>query len=268
MRRITAKDIALTAVFAAVYIIATIPPWKLPVIGAPGAGGIEPSAVLGPVIGFILGPFLGFIAAGLGAFIGLILPPGFPGDPGGLLMPLSPAISAFVAGCLTSNSFFSKKIKGWMIGALTLFILIVGWYAYFFGIWAFTWGSLTETNISYIVTFPILHFTGLMIPLVLREKLSQLFRVLEKGKFSIPIFLTCWSALLSDHMLGSMIWITTRFPVLFPSIMPTLPEVFIGAIPIVLLERFTLTIVATIIAVALIPVLASGKLLPRAVEEA
>ncbi len=268
MRKLTAKDIALTAVFAAVYIIATIPPWKLPVIGAAGGGGIEPSAVLGPVIGFILGPFLGFIAAGLGAFIGLILPPGFPSDPGGLLMPLSPAISAFVAGCLTSNSFFSKKIKGWMIGALTLFILIVVWYAYFFGIWAFTWGPLSQTRIFYIVVFPILHFTGLIIPLVLREKLPQLFRVLKTGEFSIPIVLTCWSALLSDHMLGSMIWITTRFPVIAPSLMPTLPELFIGAIPIVLLERLTLTVVATLIAVMLIPVLASGKLLPRVVEEA
>lgn len=266
MRKLTAKEIALTAVFAAVYIIATIPPWKIPVIGAP-EGGIEPSAVLGPVIGFVLGPILGFIAAGLGAFIGLILPPGFPSDPGGLLMPLSPAISAFVAGCLTSNSFVSKKIKGWMVGALTLFILIMVWYVYFFGVWAFTWGSVDETTTPYIVAFPILHFIALMIPLVFREKLAQLFRVLKKGKFSIPIVLTCWSALLADHMLGSMIWITIRFPVVAPSLMPILPEFFVTYIPITLLERFTLTIVATIIAVALIPVLTSGKLLPRAIEE-
>ena len=268
MRKLTAKDVALTAVFAAVYIIATIPPWKIPVIGAPAQGGIEPSAVLGPVIGFVLGPFLGFIAAGLGAFIGLILPPGFPKDAGGLLMPLSPAISAFVAGCLTSNSTFSKKIKGWMLGALTLSILIIAWYVYFFGIWAFTWGSLSETNTAYIVAFPILYFTGLMIPLVFREKLAQLFRVLKKGKFSIPIVLTCWSALLSDHMLGSMIWITVRYPVVIPSIMPILPEIFITFLPIILLERFTLTVVSTIIAVALIPVLISSKLLHRVVEEA
>jgi len=267
MRKPTAKEVALTAVFAAVYIIATIPPWKLPVIGSPTHGGIEPSAVLGPVIGFILGPFLGFIAAGLGAFIGLILPPGFPSDPGGLLMPLSPAISAFVAGCLTSNSPFSKKIKGWMIGALTLFVLIIAWYIYFFGAWTPVYGPLSNKIASFIIAYPFLHFTGLMVPLVFKEKLAQLFRVLKKGKFSIPVVLTCWSALLSDHMTGNIIWITTRYSVIMPDAMSGLPTIYMYSIPVVLLERLTFTIVATIISVALIPVLTSSKLLPRAVEE-
>lgn len=264
MKKLSSKEIALTVVFAAIYIAATIPPWKLPVIGAP-KGGIEPSLVLGPIIGFVLGPYLGFIAAFLGAMIGLIMPPGVPSDVGSFLMPFAPAISAFVAGSLTTYSMISKKIKGWMVGALTLFALILSWYVYFYGVWGPTW-TITESKNAYIVSYPILHFTGLMIPLIFREKLAQFFRVLKRGKFSIPAALTCWSAILSDHMLGNMIWITARYPIIIPSILPDLPKIFIVSIPPVLLERLTLTIVATLITVTLIPVLVSSKLLPRAVE--
>ncbi|UCE43835.1 MAG: ECF transporter S component, partial [Candidatus Bathyarchaeota archaeon] len=223
--KISSKELALTAVFAALYIAVATPPWKIPVIG--GKGSLEPSSVLGPVFGFILGPYLGFIAAFLGALIALVLPPGFTGDMGGLLMPFTPAISAFVAGCLTSKFLASKKIKGWMIGALTLLILIICWFLYFFGIWNFGYGPITDTKLAYIVAYPILHVTGLMIPLIFRDRLREFFVIIKKGWFSIPVALICWSAMLSNHMLGNLIYVTVRWPVTIPSIMPDLPKIFI-----------------------------------------
>lgn len=262
---ISSKEIALAAVFAALYIAVATPPWKIPAIG--GKGSLEPSLCLGPVFGLVLGPYLGFIAAFLGAFIALILPPGFTGDIGGFLMPFTPAISAFVAGCLTSKSLASKKIKGWMIGALTLFILIICWFLYFFGVWNPSYGPISETKLAYIVSYPILHFTGLMIPLIFRDKLVEFFKVIRSGKFSIPVALICWSAMLSNHMLGNLIYVTIRWPVTLPSIMPDLPKIFIVSIPPVLLERLTFTVVAALISIALIPVLKAGKLIPRMQEE-
>lgn len=264
-KKLTGREVALTAVLAAIYIGVATSPWKIPVVG--GKGSVEPSFALGPVFGFIVGPYLGFIAAFLGAFIALILPPGFTSDMGGLLMPLNPAISAFVAGCITSKSMVSKKIKGWMIGALTLFILIMCWYLYFFGPWDMVYGPVTETKMSYIVSYPILHITGLMIPLIFREKLAQSFRVIRKGQFSISVALICWSAILSNHMLGNIITVTARWPVTMPSIMPDLPKIFIVSIPPVLLERLTFTIVAALISIALVPVLMSSKLIPRMLKE-
>jgi hypothetical protein len=264
-KRFTSKEVALTAVLAALYIGVATPSWKIPVIG--GGGGVEPSFALGPVFGFIVGPYLGFIAAFLGAFIALILPPGFTSDVGGLLMPFTPAISAFVAGCITSKSLISEKIKGWMIGALTLFILIVCWYLYFFGPWNMIYGPISETKIAYIIAYPILHITGLMIPLIFREKLAQSFRVIRKGQFSIPVALICWSAILSNHMLGNIIYVTVRWPITFPSIMSDLPKIFIASIPPVLLERLTFSIIATLISIVLIPALISSKLIPRMLEE-
>lgn len=266
LKKLSSKEIALTAVFAAVYAIATLPPWKIPIIGVP-KGGVEPSAALGPVFGFVLGPYLGFIAAFLGAMIGLVMPPGISGDVGGFLMPFCPAISAFVAGSVTSKSMITKKIKGWMIGALTLFVLILLWYVYCFGPWNFTYGPLTEKRMAYVISYPILHFTGLMIPLIFRSKLSQLFTVIQKGKFSIPVALACWSAILSDQMLGNLIWIIVRFPVVWPDVYSILPEYFLGSIPAVLPERITFTVVATLITVVLVPVLISAKLMPRMLEE-
>lgn len=263
--KISSKEIALTAVFAALYIGVATPPWKIPVIG--GKGSLEPSLVLGPVFGFVLGPYLGFIAAFLGAFVALVLPPGFTGDMGGLLMPFTPAISAFVAGCMTSESLVLKKIKGWMLGALTLFILIMCWFLYFLGPWSFIYGPISEKNMAYIISYPILHITGLMIPLIFRDKLVEFFRVIQKGKFSIPVALICWSGILSNHMLGNLIFVTARWPVTLPDAMPELPKIFIGSIPPVLLERLTLTIVAALISIALIPVLRAGKLIPRMLEE-
>jgi hypothetical protein len=106
-----------------------------------------------------------------------------------------------------------------------------------------------------------------MVPLIFREKLAQLFRNIKSGKFSIPAALICWSAILSDHMVGNIIWLTVRFPIIMPSAMPDLPKIFIISVPIVLLERLTLTIIASVITVALIPLLMSSKLLPRMIEE-
>lgn len=265
MRKLGSKEIALTVVFAALYVGVATPPWGIPVIG--GKGNIEPSLVLGPLFGFVLGPYLGFIAAFLGAFIALVLPPGFAGDMGGLLMPFTPAISAFVAGCITSESLASKKIKGWMIGALTLFVLIVCWFLYFLGPWNFSYGPISENNMAYIISYPVLHITGLMIPLILRGKLVEFFGVIQRGKFSIPVALICWSSMLSNHMLGNLIFVTARWPVTLPNIMPDLPKVFIISIPPVLLERLTFTIVAAFISVGLIPVLKAGKLIPRMLED-
>lgn len=263
--KLSSRELALTTVLAALYIGVAVPSWKIPVVG--GKGSIEPSAALGPVFGLIVGPYLGFIASFLGAFVALILPPGFTGDPGGLLMPFTPAISAFVAGCMTSKSIVSEKVKGWMIGALTLFILILAWYAYFLGPWNSIYGPISEKNAPYIISYPILHFTGLMIPLIFRGNLGQSFRVIRRGQFSIPVALTCWSAMLSNHMLGNIIYVTTRWPVTMPGIMSDLPKIFIGSIPPVLFERLTFTIIAALVSIALIPILRASRLMPRMFEE-
>ena len=83
--RITTKQIALTAVFAAIYAVFRIIP-TVPMIGAPGVT-FSLSDILAPLYGIILGPYIGglsvligtFTAMGVKApfFLGLDFLPGF-----------------------------------------------------------------------------------------------------------------------------------------------------------------------------------------------
>jgi len=72
--RVTAKNLALVAVFAALYyVLSLIAPIRIPT----GVGNLEISfaALIACVIGLVLGPYLGTASAFLGAFVAWFLPP-------------------------------------------------------------------------------------------------------------------------------------------------------------------------------------------------
>jgi hypothetical protein len=108
----------------------------------------------------IIGPYLGFAAA---LFGGLIT----AGSPFDILTSFSPAISALVAGFLTKENVGNgeSKIKGWMIAATVLGLLIIGWYL---------------TGVGQQAPFyPVLHFAGLAFILVTRDWIAKAFKKLE-----------------------------------------------------------------------------------------
>jgi hypothetical protein len=70
---ITTKQIALTAVFAAIYAVLRIIP-TVPMIGVPGAS-FSLSDILAPIYGIILGPYVGGMSVLIGTFTAMSAKP-------------------------------------------------------------------------------------------------------------------------------------------------------------------------------------------------
>lgn len=150
------KDVALLVVFSAlsVIIIKIFP--GIPIVGVPGSN-IKFDAAVAPVYGIVIGPYLGFTAALIGGFV-------TAGSPFSILTSFSPAISAMIAGFLTSERLphTRGKFPGWMVAAVLLAALIAGWYLTPIG-----WQA---------PLYPILHIAGLLGILITRNWVARSFR--------------------------------------------------------------------------------------------
>jgi predicted membrane protein len=97
MAKLTSRQIALIAVFAALYVaLSIVTPVVLVAVGISNLT-IAIEAFIATIFGLILGPYLGFTAALAGTSIAWILPPS-SGSPYGLPFILSPPLNALVAG--------------------------------------------------------------------------------------------------------------------------------------------------------------------------
>ncbi len=143
--KLSAREIALTAIFAALsWIVSEFVP-GIPIIGASGSS-ISFDASLAPIYGVIVGPYLGFLAAVIGGLAAA-------GNLFTILTSFCTGISAFVAGMLTTKKV-GKIIHGWMFSAAAITILITGWYS---------------TDVGRTAPFyPIPHIAGLLMALIVR----------------------------------------------------------------------------------------------------
>ena len=159
--KLSSRDVALTAIFAAfsAIVIRFLP--GIPIVGVSGAN-IKFDAVLAPIYGMVIGPYLGFI----GALFGGLITAGSPFD---ILTSFSPAVSALIAGLLTKNGGEENRVrvKGWMIAALVLGALIFAWY-------------LTGVG-QQAPLYPVLHFAGLALILITREHIARAFKTGQEG---------------------------------------------------------------------------------------
>jgi len=112
---LTTRNIALVAIFAALYYVLSLLTFN---IAAPGVAQVQIGlfALVASIFGLVLGPYLGTLAAFLGAFVAWTLPPSGM-MPYGFPFLLSPPINAFVTG-----SIFYKK---WKMAFLAFAVLIV-----------------------------------------------------------------------------------------------------------------------------------------------
>jgi ECF transporter S component (folate family) len=113
--KLSTRNIALAAVFAALYYVLSLISPKIPSIGVPGLN-IQLEALMASVFGFVLGPYLGGLTALLGAFVTWVLPPAGM-TPAGVPFLLSPPLNAMIVGFI-----FYKKWK-WAFASLSLLIL-------------------------------------------------------------------------------------------------------------------------------------------------
>jgi len=102
--KLTTKNIALMAIFAALYYVASLISPFIPAVGIPEIT-IKLEALLASIFGLLMGPYLGFLTALLGAFVTWILPPS-GGISYGLPFLMAPPLNALVVGFI-----FYKKWK-------------------------------------------------------------------------------------------------------------------------------------------------------------
>lgn len=228
----------------------------IPIIGLPGAR-ITLDTAIAPVYGLVIGPYLGALAA----LIGGIVVAGYKGwDMFSVLTSFSPAVSALVAGMLSRRElrFGGSHFRGWVGAALILSILIVGWYL--------TWVGQRAP------LYPILHGIGLLIILGFRDRISMLFESGARKSLTLAVLLSSYCGLISDHMLGNLIFILgvgwfiplgTVESILEAMGLPSIPALFMFVIPISAVERATMSIVAAVFGTSLILALRSARMMPR-----
>ena len=150
------KDVAFVAIFAALSVVTIKVIPGIPIIGVPEAS-IKFDAALAPIYGLVAGPYLGFLAA---LIAGLVT----AGSPFSVLTSFAPAVSALVAGLLTQRNYRNpeSKLKGWMLAALVLGLLILGWYLSWVG--------------QRAPLYPVLHLGGLFAIIITREWTAKAFK--------------------------------------------------------------------------------------------
>ena len=258
--RLKSKDLALISILAALYVIIAALP-GIPIIG--GKGRIDLAASIAPIFGILLGPWKGGLTALIGVLLAWLLPPGAPSLHSAVFIP-APVLSSLTTGFLTTRERLPswifvgllkrlhipifviggllRRLPNWVLASCILGGLIVCWYL--------TWVGKSAP------LYPIPHLVALFITIVVGNWLSGSIgeghgsRVIVKRSLVVPIVSYC--GLMADHMYGNLAFIT--FAGLFMPLkyIPLLPIIFMSVLPISVIERLLMTLIASIIGVPLI----------------
>lgn len=238
--RLTSKNIALIAVLAALYYVASLISPFIPAVGVPEIT-IKLEALIASIFGILIGPYLGFLAAFLGALVTWVLPPS-GGISYGLPFLLSPPLNALVVGLI-----FYKK---WKYAFAVLAALILAfWFLppsqplsefWYVGL-AVTWDKI----IALALIFPVVKLAKLN-----STKLLPLF-----------YFLLAFVGNQTDNMWGALIF---AVPIVYEGIFGASLEFVRGAFiisPFIYPAiRIVQSIIATVIAVPLIQALKTSDI--------
>ncbi len=224
------KKVTLIAMLASAYAVLSLLP-GMPMIGAEGTT-IDMVRMLEIGYGLVLGPVYGPAAAFIGAVVGKML----KGGGFGLFFTPLAAVSAFIAAML------GRGIKrGWVGAAGVLGALTAGWY-------------LFETGRT-APLYPAIQFVGLAIILVFRDRISEMIKSEDRKTVTLGVLLCSFPSTVTGHMLGGLIYIVLLNPA---------ASIFVGILPIAIIERVAITIGATLFGTSL--VLAVRKIYPDLLE--
>ena len=182
---LTTRNVALMAIFAALYFVLSLITPFVPAIGVPEIK-ISLEALIATLFGLILGPYLGAMAAFLGALIGWIFTGMFPSN---LPFLFSPPLNALVSGLI----FYRK----WKLGFAILAALIIAFL--------FTPPAQPLTEYWYIAVAVLF---DKVIALLLILPLVKFARQISIGKAAAFYFILAFIGNEVDNMWGSFIFAT------------------------------------------------------------
>ncbi|MEM2999206.1 MAG: hypothetical protein QXX34_01610 [Candidatus Bathyarchaeia archaeon] len=185
--KLTSRNVALAAIFAALYYVLSLITPYVPAIAIPEIK-ISLEALIASILGLILGPYLGSLTAFIGAIVAWSLPPGNM-NPFGLPFLLSPPINALVTGLI-----FYKKWKG----SFLLFTLLAAAFIFTPPV-----QPITENfYIAMAVLFDKIIALLLILPCV------KFTKQLAAGQGALFCFLLTFIGNQADNMWGSFIFAT------------------------------------------------------------
>jgi len=229
-RKFTTVNVALTAVFTALYAVLGFLRIS-PIIGLTGQA-ITAAAIIAPIIGMLLGPYIGTLSALLGGTIGFFLGSlSYPSFVGGIA-------TAFCAGMIRTG----KRAIAALV-YLTLFLLFA-----FYPVVGPAWVFPPET------WFQIVGLIILLSPL--QSFAKKLLDSQSSTRLMYGFFFTCLVSTLAGQIAGSLVFeILAADPNVVKASWPTLT----GLYPV---ERTIIALAAAFIGTALFKTLKSTNLPP------
>jgi hypothetical protein len=232
MKKITAKQLALTAIFAALYVAISVAiPFKIP-MGVPGLEIALP-ALFATIFGIIIGPYLGTASALIGAVAAIAVTGMSPYD---IPFILSPPLNAFVSGSLFYNKWKQAVIPFIVIMVAFLFTPPVS--------------GFDSVQIVIWVLWDKILAVALIVPLVLFRKR------LAVGFGAAAIFLVAFIGNQADNIWGSFAFaLPPVYDGIFQMPMTAVQIAFLASPFIYPAVRLIQAFIVTIIAVPLLQVL-------------
>lgn len=219
------RRIALTAVFAALYVVLAAL-YVFPVIGGSGRG-ISAAVMIAPLIGLLLGPYMGALAVILGGVITAFLYPLGAFGPFSFLPHLA---ATFCAGLLA----YKKQavcIVIYLCALLTLaFFPVVG------PIWLF----------PPVLWLDIIGLLVLASPLQYKA-VEYLHAKASSAKLALAVGVTCFTSTLLGHVAGNIMWAAFNWPNA-----AAVQGTWVATTLVYPVERLLVTVVAVVVGTAML----------------
>ena len=234
--KITTRQIALIAIFAALYTVLRMMQ-TIPMIGVEG-GKFSLSDVIAPLYGIILGPYVGGLSAILGTFLAIALgrPVAF------MFLDFLPAlVNAVALGFLVRRKWWPVVV----LNAALLFAFLLN---------PFTSLFITIGGISFpFAWLHIVAFAVLLSPLGL--KAGQWIETLKPVKLTAGLAILAFVGTMMQHLMGNILTEVVRGQITNVMTPEAFPLMWNAVFYIYPFERLALVILAVIVGVPLVRVL-------------
>jgi biotin transporter BioY len=230
-RRLTARDLALTVCFTALYVVLSF----LPIFHIIGFFGksITAATVISPIIGIVLGTYLGVTSTFLGGMIGMFCNPSFS----------QPSLAAGVITAMCAGMLYKRKQSSCTFIYLLLLILF-GLYPSIGPIWLY----------PQLMWFQVVGF--LIIASPLQTIASRNFNSNNNSRLIFAFFITALTSTLAGQIAGSF---TFGLIIGQTTDMTQIWRIITFLYPV---ERTIVAIVASFIGASLFKILKPTQLLP------
>jgi hypothetical protein len=234
-RKLTAREVALTTCFTALYVVLSF----LPMFQIAGLfKAITAATILAPIIGILLGPYLAVTSTFLGGIIGLFLSPLFS----------EPSLAAGIVAALFARLLYANRRT--LCGSIYLVLLLTfGFYPSVGPVWLY----------PLQMWFQILGLLILISPL--QSIATKNLGSNNNSKFLSAFFITFLTSTLASQIAGSLVYEIVFWPNIIQDI-SSWQGMWMGLTVLYPAERTTIAFLAALTGAGVYRALKATNMLP------